>query len=106
MIEETPYAVVVGPHIGPDGNEVWALACEHRTVSTVEVEQQFSPNFALGLFLVLAIQNPEVTAEELSWIETRLLLGWTLAELAGCRCGERPFALIEDEHGVRVQDLP
>jgi hypothetical protein len=102
---EAPYAVIVGPHVAADGHEVYALCCGHGSASTTQVEQMFSPNFGLGLLLALAVQNPGVTVEELSWIAMRLLLGWALAESAGCRCGERAFVLVRSDDGVRVEDV-
>ena len=93
MIGEEEYATLVGPH-ERDGRQVWALCCPHTSVSTDLMETLFSPNDAIGLFVLIAT------------IVLRELLGAVLQLNCSGGCGRRPYALLTSQDGsVRVLDL-
>jgi len=110
-MREQEYATLVGPH-EQDGHDVWALCCPHTSVSTDLVETLFSPQDALGLFVLIARTYPyALSADEIATIVLRELLGAVLQLNCSGGCGLRPYALLTSPDGsvvrvVDVDDLP
>lgn len=103
--DEEPYCVLIGPHDRADGKIVYALACPHMTVSTIDVEQRFSPDYAGALSVLLAAKY-RLSGEEVAHASMRMLLGFVLEERSGCPCPARPFGVELSEAGTRIVDLP
>jgi hypothetical protein len=104
-LQEGDYCVLIGPHDRADGKIVYAIACPHLTVSTIDVEHRFSPDFGLALLYLLKIRCPWLTPEERSLLGLRMILGFVLAERSGCSCYQRPFGVASSDSDVRVLDL-
>jgi hypothetical protein len=106
VIREEEYATLVGPH-ERDGRQVWALCCPHTSVSTDLMETLFSPNDAIGLFVLIATTYPHAfSADEIATIVLRELLGAVLQLNCSGGCGRRPYALLTSQDGsVRVLDV-
>jgi hypothetical protein len=89
---------------GPEVPAEWTLACRHGSVTSEAVKMHYAPDIALGLFVTLRDEHPDLPLNDLAMIAARMLLGQLLAEATGCSCGQRPFAVVHDEDGYWVED--
>lgn len=99
-----PYCQLFGPHERDDGKIVYALACQHMSVSTIDVERRFSPDFGYAYLVILRVEFPDLPVRVLAMLEMRYLLGMVLSERSACRCADRPFVLKESADDVWVGD--
>jgi hypothetical protein len=82
----------------------FTLACEHGSVTSEQMKAAYSEEAGVAVYHFMLAYYDDLTTWEVVKVTIRELLGKLLREQVGCRCAQRPYALVvEEQDGVVIE---